>query len=180
MRRAHGRDGFTLIELMLVVGIMGVMSAIAIPSFAGMIKRSKSAEVAGHLNAMFKNAASYYVAERSSQGQGASVAGHCIVQDGAPSPAQPGRNKQRFEADAAFRALGFSIADTVYFSYGLFAKGGTGGCGHGPNAPELYTFYAHGDLDENLAMSTFELATGSDAENTLMHAVGLHIERDTE
>lgn len=180
MPRVQRRAGFTLIELMLVVGIMGVLSSLAIPAFGGMVKRSKTAEVASNLNAMFKNAASYYAAERSGRGQESSVTGHCIVQDGSPSPGTPGRNKQSFTPDEGFRALGFTIADQVYFSYGFVSKGATGTCGHPANSTDLYTFYAHGDLDENSVTSTFELATGSDWQNELMHSVGLHIDREIE
>jgi prepilin-type N-terminal cleavage/methylation domain-containing protein len=181
MRRVHRPAGFTLIELMVVVGIVGVLSAIAIPSFAKMVRRSKTAEVASNLNAMFKDAAAYYAAERSSQGQTASVSGFCTVQDGAPSPTTPGRDKQAFVADEGFRALGFSVGDAVYFQYGFATKGsGVSLCGQNPSTPDLYTFFAHGDLDGNGTTSSFELATGSDAQNLLMHSVGLHIENETE
>ena len=43
-RRAQRRLGFTLIELMIAVGIVAVLAAIAIPSFISYIRASKSTE----------------------------------------------------------------------------------------------------------------------------------------
>jgi hypothetical protein len=145
-----------------------------------MVKRSKSAEVAGNLNAMFKHAASYYASERALRGQVSSVSGYCTVQDANPSPPVPQKFKQSFSADASFRALGFSLGDQVYYSYGLAAKDGVSACSHVVNTTDLYTFFANGDLDSDRVLSTFELAAGSDASNVLYHAMGFRVVRETE
>jgi prepilin-type N-terminal cleavage/methylation domain-containing protein len=180
MRSRAVSKGFTLIELMIVVAIMGILAAIAVPSFAGFVNRSKTAETVGNINSMFKTAASYYMAERSGRGHVASVAGHCTVDDAGPTPAMPGKDKQLFDPDATFRAIGFNIADLVYYSYGIASAGGLSACNNAAGRMDLYTFYAHGDLDGDTIQSTFELAAGSDSSNTLYHSRGFFIVRDVE
>src|SRR5580704_2896722 len=52
--------GFTLIELMIVVAIIGILAAVAIPAFMDYMKKSKKTEAALQLNKIGKNDKVYF------------------------------------------------------------------------------------------------------------------------
>ena len=53
------RKGFTLVELMIVVAIIGILAAIAIPNFVSMQYKSKRAEIPQNLKAIKTAEVSY-------------------------------------------------------------------------------------------------------------------------
>ena len=53
--------GFTLIELMIVVAIIGILAAVAIPAFMDYMKKSKKTEAALQLNKISKNNKTYFI-----------------------------------------------------------------------------------------------------------------------
>src|SRR3990170_9155360 len=59
MMRRDGEKGFTLIELMIVVAILGILAAIAIPNFMRFQAKSRQSEAKTNLGAIGTTAESY-------------------------------------------------------------------------------------------------------------------------
>jgi type IV pilus assembly protein PilA len=104
-QRSHA--GFTLIELMIVVAIIGILAAIAIPSFLQFQLRSKSAEVRVNMKAIATAQHSYFANSGT------------YVPAAATPPAPPTTTKRAFAGGgaAAFEVLGWSPEGLTHFSY---------------------------------------------------------------
>src|SRR5258706_12166258 len=126
MKKLHVRKGgFTLIELMIVVAIIGILAAIAIPNFLRFQLKAKSSEGKTNLAAIRTAEQSYY-----------SEFGRYVSAN--QSPAAPGgtakipfvalgANNGIVPATPGFNTLGWSPEGNVYFSYA--ANSGTAGAG---------------------------------------------------
>ena len=111
MKIRNQRKGFTLIELMIVVAIIGILAAIAIPNFLRFQLKAKSSEGKTNLAAIRTAEQSYY-----------SEFGFYV--SATASPVNHGQNlKVPFvNADAAndgFDQLGWSPEGQVFFNYGV-------------------------------------------------------------
>ena len=60
MRNLRNRKGFTLIELMIVVAIIGILAAIAIPNFLRFQAKSKQSEARELLSTVYTAEAAYF------------------------------------------------------------------------------------------------------------------------
>jgi general secretion pathway protein G len=58
--RRNWRRGFTLIELMIVVAIIGILAAIAVPKFADLIRKSGEGASKGNLGTLRSSLSIYF------------------------------------------------------------------------------------------------------------------------
>jgi prepilin-type N-terminal cleavage/methylation domain-containing protein len=60
MKMLTSKKGFTLIELMIVVAIIGILAAIAIPQFANLVSKSQEGATKGNLGSLRSALSIYY------------------------------------------------------------------------------------------------------------------------
>lgn len=138
--------GFTLVEVMIVVFIVGALAAIAIPAFTRYVRKSRSAEAAGHLNKMWAGSLTYYMADFNSitngvvqalpkqfpgpaggweteglTGNGSNTPPHCCELTGSKCPG----GSPLWRTDPVWLALKFALADPHLYLPG-YSSTGTG------------------------------------------------------
>ncbi len=104
--------GFTLIELMIVIAIIGILAAIAIPNFLSYQLRSKTAEARYSLGTI-KTTSEAYRSEHDT-----------YVVCGSNPGNIPGVSKSGWVTpNGDFDLIGFTPAGSVYYSYSVIAGG---------------------------------------------------------
>ncbi len=136
--------GFTLVELMIVVVILGILAAVAIPAFTRYVKRSKTSEATGNLAKIYQGEVSYYQA--SAERQTSAVFVNATANPStAPSSGKYVANVASWNA-TGWREIGFTLDTGSYYQYA--AAAGT----------DSFTATAVGNLDGDTANSTFTRA----------------------
>ncbi|MFP6607128.1 MAG: prepilin-type N-terminal cleavage/methylation domain-containing protein, partial [Myxococcota bacterium] len=135
MQRMTRREGFTLVELMIVVALIGVIAAIAIPGFISYQARARRAESYSNLSAL----------SVSQKTRVASTGSYFDSGNAFPDPTPYGglgSTKMNWDTDSqtAFGALGWEPEGDVHYAYHSNA---TSAC----SCTVCFTATAYGDVD---------------------------------
>jgi type IV pilus assembly protein PilA len=139
--------GFTLIELMIVVAIIGILAAVAIPAFMDYMKKGKSTEAELQLAKIKTNAKAAYNTNTSypTGTPALTPAGDCCTQNFG------GKKKCAVAAGdwavAGWQELDFQLDEPFYFQYSYT----------GVAAGTSYSATAVGDLDCDGTAITYTL-----------------------
>jgi len=137
MRSTHQRrrNGFTLIELMIVVSIIGLLAGIAIPSFTSYQNRARRSESYVNLGSLAKAQKSYFAEFGLYKG--------ALMVPSSTTGVNPGpKRRDSTVVKGTFDSIGWYPEGNIYFDYDT-NTGGFADC----NCPACFTSTAYGDVD---------------------------------
>lgn len=131
-----GKKGFTLIELMIVVAIIGILAAISIPNYLAFRLKAKTSEAKSNLGSIQVLEEAYKATEDIYYGPIAQY-----------PTTDPGEEKEAWvETETAFSSIGFVPIGAVYYRYSVGQNGSD-------SFDANFRAHAYGDLDADTIIS---------------------------
>jgi type IV pilus assembly protein PilA len=193
-----GNEGFTLVELMIVVAIIGVLAALAIYGVTQYFANAKTAEAKNTVGAISRAAAAAFEREISASellpaGGTGTVSSYALcgtATNPIPLAGIPAGNKlnpdpaDQVETDPknGWTCLRFSMTQPVLYQYN-YQNGASASAGM-TNAPAYAAPYfeasAQGDIDNDTALSTFARGGQVGTDGTLTLATQVFVDSEYE
>ncbi|MBK07842.1 MAG: hypothetical protein CL932_24115 [Deltaproteobacteria bacterium] len=152
--------GFTLIELMIVVAILGILAATAIQGYRRFLWKSKTTEAIINLKQIAQSSVVYYQSERSKNGVAQPNTFPSIVFTPAKPPCFGGVALYKPDYSewkkAGWEELNFGLTKAHYYRYRIVSTG------VGKNA--VFRAEAQGDLDCDGVFSSYIVRGEVDSE----------------
>ena len=131
--------GFTLVELLVAVAIVGILASVAVPEFGKFVLRAKAAE-RGYMLQHFRRSLQEYLVRNGRLPDGTEPSTYLLTTYNPPYPPTPQKRAWDLGASGWNRLVGpGEVEGGLYYSYLLYAF-------DGPGYAYLY-LYSVGDLD---------------------------------
>ncbi len=175
MDRDPQRPGFSLIELMVTIAIIGLLSAVAIPSFLKYTKRARTIEGLMNIRRLFDESVVYFDTEHAESAGTVVPYQFPTTHVTTPVVTEIGDRKREPSLtewqSPTWQALNFWISDPHYFAYQYDSEG--------TRDDSTFTASAFGNLDNDDSYSSF-IRVGSVRDGGVRGGGGVYMSHPTE